>query len=113
MASSPGGREVLQFFTILSFLFIFLFQFTDVDISQSTLDIWFHMLICIVITHCVYNSFGTKLHATTLIDTALKFLEIAHRSAVSKSHNYMYFSMKLKKIINKIATFISRHQCQA
>src|SRR6218665_3174198 len=107
MASSPGGREVLQFFTIFSFLFIFLFQFADVDISQSTLDIWFHMLICIVIRPmcCVYDSFGTKLHDTKLIDTILKFLETAHPSAVSKSRNYMYFSRKLSEFYQQNCYF--------
>src|SRR6218665_171904 len=84
-----GSREVLQFFTISSLLFIFLFPFADVDISQSTLDIWFHMLICIVIMCCVFDSLDTKLHANKLIDTSLKILETAHPSAVSKSRNYM------------------------
>src|SRR6218665_1061270 len=63
-AFSQGSRELLPFFTILSFLFIILFQFADVDIPQSMLDIWFHMLIFIAIMCCVYDSFGTKLHAT-------------------------------------------------
>src|SRR6218665_211079 len=35
-ASSQGSRELLQLFTILSFLFIILFQFADVDTSGST-----------------------------------------------------------------------------
>jgi len=38
MASSQGSRELLPFLTILS-LFIVLFQFADVDILQSILDI--------------------------------------------------------------------------
>src|SRR6218665_838810 len=106
-ASLQGSRELLQFFTILSFFIHIFLQFADVDISQCTLDIWFHMLICIVIRPmcCVYDSFGTKLHATKLIDMPLKFLETAHPSAVSKSRNYMYFSRKLKEFYQQNCYF--------
>ena len=58
-----------------------LFQFADIDILQSILDIWFHMLICMAIICCVYDSFGTKLHATKWIDTPLK-LNLGTTSAV-------------------------------
>ena len=44
--------------------FIIVFQFADVDILQSVLDIWFHMLISSAIMCCVYDSFGTRLYAT-------------------------------------------------
>src|SRR6218665_2410395 len=63
-------------------LFIILFQFADVDIIQSILDIWFHMLICSAIMCCVYDSFGTGLHTNKGIDMSLKFFETAHPSAL-------------------------------
>jgi len=44
--------------------FINLFKFADVDILQSILDIWSAILICSVIMCYVYNSVGTRLHAT-------------------------------------------------
>ena len=67
-------------------IFIILFQFADVDILQSILDIWSNMLFGNAIMCYVYDSFGTRLHAKKWIDTPLKFLETAHpTSAVSKS----------------------------
>ena len=54
----PGELQTITvFLQILSF-FIILFQFADVDILQSILDMWSHMLrpICSAIMCCVYDS---------------------------------------------------------
>jgi len=52
---------------------------------------------------CVYDSVGTRLHATKLIDTPLKFLETAHPSAVIKSLDY--FNRKQKELYQQKRTF--------
>ena len=83
-ASSQGSRELLQFFTILSFVDNFIsIRWCRYSAIYNTF--WFHMLIWGAITCCVYDNFGTRLHATKWIDTPLKFLENAHPSTVSKS----------------------------
>jgi len=89
-----------------------LFQFAGVDILQSILDIWFQMLICSAIVCCVYDSFGTRLHATKYIDTPLKFVETTHPSAVSKI-SWLLQQEATRVISTKRILFISRHQYQA
>jgi len=51
VASSQGSHELLQKVSQFDLFFIILFQFADVDILQSILDIGSHMLVaplCIV-----------------------------------------------------------------
>jgi len=55
---------------------------------------------------CVYDSFGTRLHATKYIDMPLIFLEIAHPSAVSKARDY--FSKTLQELYPQKFTFYKR-----
>src|SRR6218665_3553018 len=54
----PGEpRTIIIFHNFVFFTFRILFQFADVDILKSVLDIWSHMLICSNIMCCVYDSF--------------------------------------------------------
>ena len=80
-----------------------LFQFGDIYTLQSILDVWSQMLICSAIMWYVYDSFGTRLHATKTkwIDTPLKFLETAHLSVVIRD----YFSRKQKELYQQKGTF--------
>src|SRR6218665_485410 len=57
----------------------------------------------VAILCCLYDSFGTRLHATKEIDTPLRFLETAHPNAVSKSRDY--FSRKLMELYQQKGRF--------
>src|SRR6218665_377523 len=61
----PGEPRTITIFHNFIF-FIILVQFVDVDILQSILDIWFHVLICSAIIICVVcmTVLCTRLHAT-------------------------------------------------
>jgi len=61
------------------------------------------MLICSAIINCVYDSFGTRLHATKYINTPLNVLKTENPSAVSKSCDN--FGRKLKELYQQKGTF--------
>jgi len=95
--SPRGAANYNNFFTILSF-FIIWFQVADVDILQSILNTWSHMLICrAMIMCCVYiREFWHRTACYQVNWYVIKILKTAHPSSVSKSRDNL--SRKLKEL---------------